>query len=125
MGVTDERLFRRGDVVLLPFPLITDFSQSKLRPAVVVQNDIGNRFSPNLIVAAVSSKVPDKDYPTNLRLPPGTAGLDRPSVVLTGVILTVPKSAVIRRLGRIEGVELGALDVCLRVSLGIDALNPW
>lgn len=105
--------------MLLPFPLVTDFSQSKLRPAVVVQNDVGNRFSPNLIVAAISSKVPEKDYPTNHRLSPGTTGLDRPSVVLTGVILTIPKSAVVRRIGEVEDADVGAIDTCLRVSLGL------
>ncbi|MFQ5341358.1 MAG: type II toxin-antitoxin system PemK/MazF family toxin [Anaerolineae bacterium] len=57
--------FRRGDIVLVAFPLITDFSQSKVRPAVVVQTDVGNRFSPNLIVAAISSRIPRRAYPTN------------------------------------------------------------
>jgi len=81
--------FRRGDVILVPFPFITDFSQSKPRPALVVQNDVGNRYSPNLIVAAISSKVPDKGYPINHRLRAGTARQDRDSVVLTSVILTI------------------------------------
>ncbi len=113
----DELSFRRGDVVLVPFPFITDFSQSKTRPALVIQNDVGNRFSPNLIVAAISSRVPDRVYPTNHHLQAGTAGLDRDSVVLGSVILTIPQSSVLKRFGHLDETDMQAVDICLRVSL--------
>ena len=115
----DELSFRRGDVVLVPFPFITDFSQSKPRPALVIQNDVGNRFSPNLIVATISSRVPDRVYPTNHHLRAGTAGLDRDSVVLASVILTIPKSSVRKRLGHLDETIMQAVDACLRVSLAL------
>ena len=115
----DELSFRRGDVVLVPFPFITDFSQSKPRPALVIQNDVGNRFSPNLIVATISSRVPDRVYPTNYHLRAGTAGLDRDSVVLTSVILTIPKSSVRKHLGHLDEATMQAVDACLRVSLAL------
>jgi mRNA interferase MazF len=116
----NELSFRRGDVVLIPFPFITDFSQSKTRPAaLVIQNDVGNRVSPNLIVTAISSRVPDRVYPTNHHLRAGTAGLDRDSVVLASVILTIPKSSVLKRLGHLDEANLQAVDVCLRVSLAL------
>ncbi len=109
----------RGDVVLVPFPFITDFTQSKPRPALVIQNEVGNRFSPNLIVAAISSKMPAKDYPTNHRLRAGTAGLDRDSVVLGSVILTIPQASVLQRLGHLDNTDMQAVDACLRVSLAL------
>lgn len=115
----DELSFRRGDVVLVPLPFITDLSQSKPRPALVIQNDVGNRFSPNLIVAAISSRVPDRVYPTNHHLRAGTAGLDRDSVVLASVILTIPKSSVLRLLGHLDEATMQAVDACLRVSLAL------
>jgi mRNA interferase MazF len=115
----NELSFRRGDVVLIPFPFITDFSQSKTRPALVIQNDVGNRVSPNLIVTAISSRVPDRVYPTNHHLRAGTAGLDRDSVVLASVILTIPKSSVLKRLGHLDEANLQAVDACLRVSLAL------
>ena len=105
--------------MLLPMPLVTDFAQHKVRPAVVVQNDIGNRFSANVIIVPISSRVPAQDYPVNHRLAAGTAGLDRPSVILAGTILTVPQSLVVRRLGRLPARDLVALDACIRVSLGL------
>ena len=117
--MSEPRVFRRGDVVLASFPFVTDFSRSKPRPAVVIQNDVGNRFSPNLIVAAVSGKAPPKDYPTNHRLLAGTAGLDRDSVVLASVILTIPKSGVQKRLGHLDEPDMQAVDACLRVSLAL------
>ena len=61
--MNEIREFRRGDVVLIPFPYITDFSKTGERPAVIIQNDVGNRFSPNLIAAAISSQIPRKEYP--------------------------------------------------------------
>jgi mRNA interferase MazF len=116
--------FRRGDVVLVAFPLISDFSQSKVRPAVVVQNDVGNRFSPNLIVVAISSRLPKRAYPTNFIVRLNTpeaqgTGLDRDSVVHADIILTVPKSQVIKVLGRFSDTAMQAIDQCLRVSLDL------
>jgi mRNA interferase MazF len=115
----NELPFHRGDVVLVPFPFITDFSQSKPRPALVIQNDVGNRFSPNLIVAAISSRVPDRVYPTNHHLRAGMAGLDRDSVVLASVVLTISKSSVLQRLGHLDEATMQAVDACLRVSLAL------
>jgi len=117
--MSESSVFRRGDVVLVSFPFITDFSQSKSRPALVIQNNVGNRFSSNLIVAAISGQVPTKDYPTNHFLHAGTAGLDRDSVVLGSVILTIPKSGVLKRLGHLDETDMRAVDVCLRVSLAL------
>ena len=101
--------------MLLPMPLVTDFAQQKVRPAVVVQNG----FSANVIIVPISSRVPEQDFPVNHRLAAGMAGLDRPSVILAGTILTVPQSLVIRRIGRLPARDLVALDACMRVSLGL------
>ena len=64
--------FRRGDVVLVPFPYISDYTQSKTRPAVVIQGDIGNLHSPNLILALISSTVPRKSYPMHYHVVAGS-----------------------------------------------------
>ena len=60
---------RRGDVVLLPFPYVTDFRKAKTRPALVIQNDVGNRFGSTVIVALISSSVPAKRYPMQYAIP--------------------------------------------------------
>jgi len=111
---------RRGDVVLLPLSLVTDASLQKVRPAVVVQNDVGNRFSDNAIVVAISSRVPARAYPTNVLVPRGTAGLDRDGVILGSNLHTVPRSAIIRILGRLDDALLARVDASLRISLRLD-----
>src|SRR5713226_5859567 len=60
-GMSEERPYRRGDVLLVALPLVSDPAQRKIRPVVVIQNNVGNRFSPNLIVAAISSQIPPRD----------------------------------------------------------------
>lgn len=61
----------------LPLPFVTDAAESKVRPAIVVQDDVGNRFSPNLILADSSSRVPEKDDPIHHR--PRSEGPQGPS----------------------------------------------
>jgi mRNA interferase MazF len=122
--MTSSATYQRGDVVLIALPLVTDPSQSKSRPAVVIQNDIGNRYSPNLIVAAISSRLPARSYPTNVIVRTGSTlalgcGLDRDSVVQGEVILTVQKTAVVRRLGQFNAEAMQLIDQCIRVSLGL------
>src|SRR5205823_9725039 len=104
LGMTEGYGYRRGDVLLALVSLVTDSDVRKARPVVVIQNDVGNRFSPNLIVAAITSQLPSRDYPTNLVIRRGSplgagAGLDRDSNVQAEVIVTIAKSAVVRRLG--------------------------
>ncbi|NLC59058.1 MAG: type II toxin-antitoxin system PemK/MazF family toxin [Armatimonadetes bacterium] len=118
--------FCRGDVVLVAFPYVTDPSRAKHRPAVIIQNDIGNRFSPNLIVAGITSQLPRRRYPTDFWVDLGSeegraAGLDRAAVVKADTILTVPKSAVAARLGHFPATAMAAIDQCLRISLALQA----
>lgn len=121
MNSVPAQEFRRGDIVLAKFPLITDYTEHKERPALVIQNDIGNRYSKNLIVTSISSTVPRKQYPTHLHISKdeAQAGLDKDSVVQFENILTIPKRLVIRKLGMIPTEYLEAIGDCIRVSLGL------
>ncbi len=122
--MSEAPAYRRGDVVLAVIPFVSDTSQGKARPVVIIQNDVGNRFSPNLIIATISSQIPRRPYPTNVIVRLGSAeatgtGLDRDSVVQTEVIHTVPKSAIVRRLGQFESAVMQAIDRSVKVSLGL------
>ena len=91
---------------------------------MIVQNDTGNRFSPNLIVAGITSQLPKRQYPTDFWVGPGSpdagsAGLDRAAVVKTDSLFTVPKGAVAKRMGRFPDEAMAAIDACLRVSLAL------
>lgn len=122
--MTDRREIRRGDVVLATIRFPSAPEESKVHPVVVVQNDVGNRFSPNVIVAALSSQLPSRPYPTNLIVRRGSeihagTGLDRDSVVQTENIATLSKRAISQRIGRFGDEGLRAIDQCLLVSLGL------
>ena len=122
--MNEVREFRRGDIVLTRFPYITDPGKSKERPAVVIQNDVGNRFSQNLIVAAISSRIPGREYPIHFRVPAGSpqwegTGLQKDSVVKTEIILTIPKKSVTKAVGSFGEAAMRSIDECLRVSLGL------
>lgn len=108
---------RRGEIYEVDWRPARGHEQSGLRPAVVVQNDIGNRFSPTTIVVAVTSRSPKKPYPFEIEIPDGV--LPKPSWANCAHLYTVDK----QRLGRLMGVlpeqRVAALDDALRTSLGL------
>jgi mRNA interferase MazF len=120
---------RRGDVVLVPFPYATDFRKSKTRPALVIQNDIGNRFGSTVIVALISSSVPEKQYPMHYRIihpspAARAAGLKTTSVVKMETIVTLPRRAILRRLGSLPKDAVGEADQALAFSLDLRLASP-
>jgi mRNA interferase MazF len=120
--MSERQPFKRGEVLLAALPFVTDPSQAKVRPVVVIQNDVGNRFSPNLIVAGISSRLPPREFPTDLIVRAGSeanegSGLDRDSVVQGSYIITIPKAMVVRHLGQFSEAAMQAIDQRLKVSL--------
>ncbi len=116
--------FRRGDVVLTRFPYITDPTKAKERPTVIIQNNTGNRHSMNLIVAAISSRIPSRKYPFHFWAPLNSpqasgTGFQKDSVVHAEIILTIPKKSVTERIGRFSDDAMNAIDKCLWVSLAL------
>ena len=117
--------FQRGDVVLIAFPYIQDFSRSKDRPAVIIQNDIGNAYGDNLMLASITSQVPEQEYPVHYRVYAGSqiakeAGLDKDCVVKAETIVTIPKTRVLEKLGRFPPEAMAEINRCLRVSLDLE-----
>lgn len=121
--MTDAEV-RRGDVVLVPFPYVTDFRKAKTRPALVIQNDIGNRFGSTVIVALISSAVPEKRYPMHYPIPHPSpvaraAGLKTASIVKMETIVTLPKRAILKRLGSLPREAVREADQALAFSLDL------
>ena len=92
---------KRGEVWRVNWNPARGSEQAGLRPALVIQNDIGNEKSPTTIVAAISSSV--RIYPMNVKINPPEGGLDRTSIVKTSQILTISKERLEKRLGRLSG----------------------
>ncbi len=110
----------RGDLVVLKFPFANQQEKIKVRPALVVQNDIGNRYSANTIVIMVTSSVPKSLYPILVLLPDDTiTGLDKPSVADAGVIFTVSRERIQKHIGKCPQDIMQKVDEALRISLNL------
>ena len=110
---------RRGDVYLVSFDPTVGAEIRKTRPALIVQNDIANRYSPLTIVAAITSKVDDDLYPTEVLVGPGEGSLGRTSVVLLNQIRSIDKARLLGRLGRLRPETMERIDQALVLSLGL------
>lgn len=93
---------------------------SKIRPCVVIQNDIGNRYSPVSIVATITGaeNVP-KRYPVDIPIPKGEGGLSKDSVVQCNLIRVVDEVRFIRTLGHLSKATMDRVDRALRISLAL------
>jgi mRNA interferase MazF len=108
---------RRGEIWLVDFSPGRGNEQSGLRPALIIQNDIGNRFSSTTIVAAITTSI--RKFPVTVILQGEDAGLAHPSMVNLSQILTLDKTRLIRRLGALSRSSLAEVNDALMISLGL------
>jgi len=107
----------RGEVWLVNWNPARGSEQAGRRPALVIQNDIGNEHASTTIVAAISSSV--KIYPMNVKIDPPEGGLERPSIVKAGQILTVSKDRLEKRIGEISAKKLEEVNRAIKLSLDL------
>lgn len=111
---------RRGDIVLVNLNPVRGSEQGKIRPALVIQNNISNNYSPTTIIAPITSKVYEKDYPTNVFLSTNESGLRIDSTILLNQIRTIDKARIIKKISSINGIIMREVDEAIKVSLGIN-----
>jgi mRNA interferase MazF len=113
-------LVHRGEVYLVSFDPSVGAETKKARPALVVQNDIGNAFSGSIIVVPISNGASVKRrLPVLVPVAAGVAGLESDSVVNCAHLRTVEKSLIVRRLGRAPAELINAVDRALKISLAL------
>lgn len=110
---------RRGDVCLVTFDPTVGAEIRKTRPALIIQNDIANRYSPITIVAAITSQVSESIYPTEVLVRHPEGGLTADSIILLNQIRSVDKRRLFKRLGRVTPETMRRVDHALLVSLGL------
>jgi len=110
---------RRGEIYLVNFDPTVGAEIQKTRPALVVQNDVANRYSPITIVAAITSHFDNELYPTEVLVEPPEGGLTSRSVVLLNQIRSIDRRRLTRRLGALKPAAMRAVDRALQVSLGL------
>ena len=108
---------KRGEVWLVNFNPGRGSEQKGLRPAVILQNNVGNQYAATTIVAAISKTI--KIYPVTVFLKKKTAGLPNDSMINCAQILTVDKSRLKRRLGILDEASMFRVERALSVSLGL------
>ena len=113
---------KRGDVYVVDFDPSRGSEIAKTRPAIILQNDIANRYSPVTIVAAFTSQFGEKRYPTEVLVQPPEGGLTTESVVLLNQLRTVDKSRLRKRLGAVNAATMAKVDRALAVSIGLREL---
>jgi mRNA interferase MazF len=110
---------KRGEVYFVNFDPTVGAEIRKTRPALILQNDIGNRNSPITIVAAITSQFDQPLYPTEVLVKAGGAGLPKDSVVLCNQIRSIDKRRLVKRIGALRGDTLLRVERALLLSLGI------
>ncbi|GAB6877530.1 type II toxin-antitoxin system PemK/MazF family toxin [Thermaerobacter litoralis] len=110
---------RRGDIFFADLSPVVGSEQGGIRPVLVVQNDVGNRYSPTTIVAAITSQINKAKLPTHVELPAGSYGLEKDSVVLLEQIRTIDKRRLLERVARLDAGAMRRVNLALEISLGL------
>ena len=108
---------KRGEIWTVNFNPGRGSEQKGLRPALIIQNDIGNQYAATTIVAAITTTI--RKYPVTVIIPNRAGGLKETSMVNLAQILTTDKGRLIKKLGSLEKDKMDEVDVALKISLGI------
>lgn len=109
---------KRGELYYADLSPVVGSEQGGVRPVLVIQNDIGNKYSPTVIVAAITSKINKAKLPTHIEIEASTYGLDRNSVILLEQIRTLDKSRLLHKIGDLSTFLMKNVDKALLISLG-------
>lgn len=109
----------RGDVYFADLSPVIGSEQGGFRPVLVVQNDIGNKYSPTVIISAITSQIQKARLPTHVELPAHFSGLDRDSVVLLEQVRTIDKKRLKRHVSHLDEEIMAKVDESLAISVGL------
>ena len=110
---------RRGDIYYADLSPVVGSEQGGMRPVLIIQNDTGNRHSPTVIAAAITSQTGKANLPTHISLAARSCGLTRDSVILLEQVRTLDKKRLKEKMGALGGADMGRVNRALSVSLGI------
>lgn len=117
-----KELVKRGDIFYADLSPVVGSEQGGMRPVLVIQNNIGNKFSPIVIVAAITSKISKPKMLTHVALkaaPKGKKGLEKDSVVLLEQLRTLDKQRLRDKISHLDDSTMRSVDYALKVSVGL------
>ena len=110
---------KRGDIYYADLSPVIGSEQGGLRPVLIIQNDIGNRYSPTVIAAAITSRMSKTHLPTHIDIFADKAGLSKDSVVLAEQIRTIDKQRLKEKIGHLDERLMSQVNEALEISFGL------
>ncbi len=115
---------KRGDIFYADLSPVVGSEQGGVRPVLIIQNDIGNKYSPTVIAAAITSQYTKSNLPTHISIAGGCSGLEKNSIVLLEQIRTLDKKRLKEKRGFVDKDSMSRVDHALSISFGLlTALN--
>jgi mRNA interferase MazF len=112
-------IVKRGEVYLADLSPVKGSEQGGTRPVLIIQNDIGNRFSPTVIIAAITAKISKAKLPTHIEIDKDEVGLIKDSVILLEQIRTIDKKRLDNKIGSLEENTMVKVNKAIEISLGL------
>jgi Growth inhibitor len=110
---------KRGDIFYADLSPVVGSEQGGIRPVIIIQNDIGNKYSPTVIVAAITSQINKAKLPTHVEISSEDYGLNKDSVVLLEQIRTLDKRRLKEKIGHMTDIDMRKVDDALLISVGL------
>jgi len=117
----DNVSIKRGDIFYADLSPVVGSEQGGLRPVLIVQNDVGNKYSPTVIAAAITSRVGKTKLPTHIDIHADQVGLSRDSVVLLEQIRTIDKKRLREKMGHLDEGMMSAVNNAIGISFGLSS----
>ncbi len=112
-------IVKRGDIFYADLSPVVGSEQGGIRPVLVVQNDVGNKYSPTVIAAAITSRINKAKLPTHIEIEAAQYGLQKDSVVLLEQIRTIDKRRLREKIGRLDEIQMVKVNDAISVSFGL------
>lgn len=110
---------KRGEIYYADLSPVVGSEQGGLRPVLIIQNDVGNKFSPTVIAAAITSQRFKTQLPTHINLSGNNCGLQKDSIVLLEQVRTIDKTRLKGKMGNLPENEMNKINQALSVSFGL------
>lgn len=112
-------IVKRGDIYYADLSPVVGSEQGGVRPVLIIQNDVGNKYSPTVIATAITSQINKTKMPTHIEIDAGGFGLSRDSVVLAEQIRTIDKQRLKEKIGHLDGNLMDKVNEALEISFGL------
>jgi mRNA interferase MazF len=115
----NENMIKRGDIYYADLSPVVGSEQGGIRPVLIVQNDIGNKYSPTVIIVAITSQINKGKLPTHVEIGAEDYGLPKDSVILLEQVRTIDKKRLKEKIGYLSPDIMKVVDEAIQISFGL------